>query len=104
MTVTDVEKCFDKLWLQATINAMFEAGLTCDTLNLLYIENENAQIAIKVNGNLSKRVNIKDVVMQGSVWGGLKCPTTMDKLNNVLLQEEQFKYFYMQDTNIPIGV
>ena len=67
MTVTDVEKCFDKLWLQATINALFEAGLTCDTLNLLYIENENAQIAIKVNGNLTKRVNIKDVVMQGSV-------------------------------------
>ena len=27
MTVTDVEKCFDKLWLQATINELFEAGL-----------------------------------------------------------------------------
>ena len=104
ITMTDVEKCFDKLWLQATINALFEAGLTCDTLNLLYIENEYAQIAVKVNGNLTKRINVKEVVMQGSVWGGLKCSTIMDKLNKVLLQEEHLKYFYMQDTNIPIGV
>ena len=37
--VNDVEKCFNKLWLQATINALFEAGLTSDTLNLLYIKN-----------------------------------------------------------------
>ena len=46
MTVTDVKKCFDKLWLQATINALFEADLTCDTLNIWYIENANAQIAV----------------------------------------------------------
>ena len=25
--VVDVEKCFDKLWLQSTTNALFEAGV-----------------------------------------------------------------------------
>ena len=68
ISVTDVEKCFDKMWLQATINALYEAGITNDTLNLLYLENKNAQIAIKVNNKLTKRVLVKDVVMQGSVW------------------------------------
>ena len=104
ISVTDVAKCFDKLWLQSTINALYEAGLTCNTLNLLYIENKNAQIAVKVNGNLTRRIKIQDVVMQGSVWGGLKCTTTMDKLNKSLLQEGHLKYYYMQDQNIPIGV
>ena len=37
--VMDAIKCFDKLWLQACINSLYEAGLTNDQLNLLYIEN-----------------------------------------------------------------
>ena len=53
-TVTDVEKCFDKLWLQAAINSLHEAGLTSDILNILYLENKKANIAVKVNGKLSK--------------------------------------------------
>ena len=42
--------------------------------------------------------------MQRFMWGGLKCSTTMDKLNKVLLQGKYLKYFCMQDTNIPRGV
>ena len=83
---------------------MYEAGITCDILNLLYLENKTAQIAVKVNGNITKRISIKEVVIQGSVWGGIKCTTTMDKLKKSLLQEEHLRYCYMQDPNIPIGV
>ena len=36
--------------------------------------------------------------------GGIKCTTTMVKLNKSLLQEEHLRYCYMQDPNIPIGV
>ena len=32
--VQDAEKCFDKMWLQATTNALHDAGLNCDMLNL----------------------------------------------------------------------
>ena len=35
--VGDVEKCFDKLWLQNTTYDLFEAGLSNDKLNLLYL-------------------------------------------------------------------
>ena len=104
ISVTDVEKCFDKMWLQATINALYEAGITNDTLNILYMENRNAQIAIKVNNKLTKRVLVKDVVMQGSVWGSIKCTTTMDKLNKAMRKEVPLQYLYQNDPNIPIGV
>ena len=69
IAVTDVEKCFDKLWLQAAINSLYEAGLTNEVLNLLYVENKTANIAVKVNRKLTKRVEVNDIVMQGSVWG-----------------------------------
>ena len=65
--VMDVEKCFDRMWLQETINSLYEAGLTNDKLNLLYLENKNAQIAIKVNNTLTRRFPVKDVILQGSV-------------------------------------
>ena len=76
----DIMKCFDKLWLEASLNSLYEAGLKCDILNLLFRENENAGIAVKVNNSLTRRTNVTKVVMQGSVWGGLKCTTSMDKL------------------------
>ena len=37
--VADIEKCFDNLWLKSCINALYEAGITHDQLNLLHIEN-----------------------------------------------------------------
>ena len=80
----DIQKCFDKLWLEASINALYEAGLQHDLLNLLYIENENADIAVKVNNVLTDRFIVNKVVMQGSVWGGLKCTSSMDKLNKIM--------------------
>ena len=40
--IMDVSTCFDKLWLEQTINALYECGLTNDTLNILYQENKNA--------------------------------------------------------------
>ena len=102
--VTDIEKCFDKMWLQATINALYEAGITNDTLNILYLENKTAQIAIKVNNKLTKRIPVRDVIMQGSVWGSIQCTTMLDKLNKVMLKEDHLKYLYRNDPNIPIGV
>ena len=54
--VQDVEKCFDKLWLQATTNALYDAGLKSDMLNLLHNENLKAKIAVKVNQGISRCV------------------------------------------------
>jgi hypothetical protein len=102
--VVDVEKCFDKLWLQATTNALYEAGIKCDLLNLLYIENKNAKIAVKANGQLTKRVDVKDVEIQGSVWGSMKCTKTIDQLYKILLKQDHITYHYKGDENIKIGV
>ena len=102
--VMDIEKCFDKLWLEATTNALFDAGVKNELLNLLYMENKQAKIAIKVNGQLTKRVNVKSVEMQGNVWGSLKCTTTMDQLNKSILKQKDLTYNYRGDENIKIGI
>ena len=73
-------------------------------LNLLYRENKRAKVAIKVNGHLTRRVTLTNVEMQGSVWGSLKCTTTMDQLNKIILPQKQLTYNYKGDENIEIGV
>ena len=53
--VFDVEKCFDSLWVEECINDIYETGLVNDKLNLLYLENQNANIAIKTQEGKSTR-------------------------------------------------
>jgi hypothetical protein len=65
--VVDVEKCFDRLWLQATTKALFEAGVKSELLNILFIENKNAKVAVKINRQLTKRVEVHEVEMQGII-------------------------------------
>ena len=102
--VQDVEKCFDKLWLEATTNALFDAGLNNDMLNILYLENKEAKVAVKVNNQLTERIIVKDVEMQGSIWGSLKCTSSMDTLNKIVLPQDNLIYKYKGDNNIRIGV
>jgi hypothetical protein len=42
--------------------------------------------------------------MQGSVWGSLKCTTSMDQLNKIILPQKELTYNYKEDENIEIGV
>ena len=104
LQVMDIKKCSDKLWLEATTNALYDAGVQNELLNVLYVENNVAKVAVKVNGKLTKRVVVTNVEMQGGVWGSLKCTTTMDQLNKSLLQDEELTYKYKVDDSIAIGV
>ena len=47
------------MWLEATTNALHDAGLKSDMLNLLYEDNIKAIIAVKVIGRLSNRRSVQ---------------------------------------------
>ena len=92
--VYDVEQCFDSLWLEEVINSLYEAGFQNDKLPLLFLENRNAQVAVKTPGGLSHRVNIPKIIMQGSVWGSLCCVVLMDKLGKIVYKNLNLLYYY----------
>ena len=50
--VYDVQKCFDALWVEDCINDIYETGFDNDKLPLLFLENQNAMIAVKTNRNI----------------------------------------------------
>ena len=51
-----------------------------------------------------KRFPVTNVVMQGSVWGGLKCTSQMDTMNKIMRSKDSLSYKYRGDPQIPIGV
>ena len=102
--VGDIDKCFDKLWLQKTTNGLFEAGIQNDKLNLLYNENRSTKVAIKVNNQITRRVTMRDLELQGSVWGSIKCTVSMDKINKIMLANDNLTYKYRGDSEIKLGV
>ena len=101
MQVFDVEKCFDALWLQECINDVFDAGLQNDKLPLLFLENCNAKVAVKSSRGISKRKDIKNIIMQGSVWGSLLCTTSMDKLGQKFYENPNLLYWYKGAVAVP---
>ena len=84
--VFDVEKCFDSLWVQECINTLYENGFKNDKLVLLYEETKNAKIAIKTPNGTTTRKDIKNIIMQGTVFGSLICTSVMDKLAKIFYQ------------------
>ena len=92
--VHDLEKCFDALWLHEVINCLYESGLQNDKLPLIFLENNNAQVVVKSNGNISTSLSIKDLIMQGSVWGSLCCVVLMEKLGKMINNNKDLIYYY----------
>ena len=101
INVYDVEKCFDSLWLSECINDLYDAGMTSDKLNLLYQANKSANIAIRTSSGVTESFNIKETVMQGTVWGGLMCTTSMDRLCKRIYKDSNLLYHYRGSVEVP---
>ena len=97
----DIEKCFDALWLEEAINDLSDTGLNNDKLSLLYLENESCKVAVKTPNGLTRRVNMNKIVMQGTVWGSLKCTAQQDKLGKNAYEKKEPIYIYKNGVEIP---
>ena len=97
-----MEKCFDALWAQECINTLYEYGLDNDKLVLLYEETKYAQIAIKTSIGITERVNITNLIMQGTVFGSLICTAVMDKLARIFYNDSQLLYKYKGTVDVPV--
>ena len=80
LTVYDIKKCFDSLWLEDCINSLWENGVQNDNLYLIYLLNKKASITVKTPlGNASPFV-IKNFVKQGTVLGPILNNCSLDRI------------------------
>ena len=97
----DISKCFDSLWLKECLNDLYEAGITNSNLNLIYEGNRQCFLAVNTPRGQTKRIEINEIVMQGSVWGPLCCTTTMDKIGQQAYKTGAPLYMYKGMVSVP---
>ena len=102
ITVHDIEKCFDSLWAQECVNTLYEYGLDNDKLVLIFEETKIAKIAVKTAWGLTDRIDIEDLIMQGTVFGSIICTSVMDKLAKIFYQDKDLVYKYKNKVAVPI--
>ena len=102
ITIYDIEKCFDSLWVQECINTLYECGLTNDKLVLLFEETKSANIAIKTSIGITNRTNIENIIMQGTVFGSIICTAVMDKLAKMFYSNQEIIFKYKNEVEVPV--
>ena len=55
------------------MNDMFEAGVKDDQLALLFEANKEVNVAVKTPNGLTDRVKMKEIILQGDVFGPIEC-------------------------------
>ena len=82
--VYDVEQCFDAMWLEECIHALYEAGLQNDKFNLLFLTNSSTEVAIQISTGITDRATIMKIVMKGTMWANMFCVVLLDKLGKLV--------------------
>ena len=97
----DIEKCFDSLSLEYAINDLFDVKLINDKLELLYKENETAIAKVKTFYGDKDEFELDKIVMQGTIFAGLKCTTQLDKLGKKAYHEGKPLFVYKNTVRVP---
>ena len=59
----DVKECFDSLWVEKTLMDLHQNNIKDNTINILYDASKAANIAIKTPVGMTKKNEVKDIIM-----------------------------------------
>ena len=66
--ISDCKQCIDSMWVEETMNDLYEAGVTDDSLAVLYEANREVNMAIKTPVGLTVRKRIENIILRGDVF------------------------------------
>ena len=99
--ILDYKQCVDAMWLEKTLNDIYEGGIRDDNLALLYEANKKVKVAIKTPHGLTERRDIEKIIMQGDVFGPIQCSLSVDTFGKECLREEKHLYAYKGEVGVP---
>ena len=101
LEILEYKQCFDSMWLDETVNDLFETGLKNDNLNLIHKLNENNKVAVVTPHGVTDRVDIDKLVMQGENLAPLECSVQVDTFGKECLIENKYLFFYRKTIPVP---
>ena len=83
ITFADIEKCFDKIWLEDGLKDLWKSGMSARDCWALKKLNETAEAIVETPIGNTKKIILKNTVKQGTVSGPRICAAAMDTINTV---------------------
>ena len=99
--IVDYKQCFDSLWLEESINDLFEAGIQDNSLATIYEANIKNEVAVKTPFGITERKMVEKIVLQGEVFGPLECSVTVDTFGKECLEQKKHLYYYRNEIGVP---
>ena len=97
----DVIKCFDEMWYEETHNDLWNVNVQNDTFALISKLDEHCKIVVKTPCGATEQFELERIVLQGSVFGPIKCSVQMDTLGREALQSGVGLFKYKSTIDVP---
>ena len=85
----DVQKAYDKAWLDAILFTMKKNGITDKNLEMMRKMNTGLTARIRTKHGLTRKINIKDSIRQGGVLSVIEYATLMDEITKEIQKRKQ---------------
>ena len=82
LTFADIEKCFDKIWLDDGLKELWKCGMDVRDVISLKRMNESAKATVETPLGRTREITLKNTVKQGTVNGPPICGASVDTINN----------------------
>ena len=99
--IYDYKQCFDSLWLEESLNDLYDGGLKDEKLNLIHSANKLVSFVVKTPVGKTKSEDLQNLVMQGDVFGSLLCSKQVDLFGKECLEDDKCTYLYKNKVKIP---
>ena len=97
----DITKCFDEMWFEETHNDLWNTQVRNDKFALISKLDENCQPVVKTPCGDTDRFSLQRIILQGSVFGPLKCSVQVDTLGRDCLKRGVGLYLYKGAISVP---
>ena len=97
----DVIKCFDEMWHEEAMNDLWDVQVQDDRFCLLSKLDEKCRVVVKTPCGTTDSFELSNIVLQGSVFGPLKCAVQMDTIGRQALTTGFGVFKYRNVVDIP---
>ena len=98
----DINKCFDEMGFEETHNDLWDAGVQNDKFAMIAKLDEHAKVVIKTPLGTTEKFELNNIVMQGTVFGPIKCSVQMDTFGRDCLANGDGVYEYKGVVDVPV--
>ena len=101
VVILDFKQCFDGMWIQDSLNDLYDAGVQNRNLAIIYEANRKNKVAVKTPNDTTERVVIEDIIMQGEVFAPLECSVSVDTFGKECQNDEKYLFYYRNSVGVP---